>query len=102
MSDTRRQYWDVLAFAAGAVPVFLAIVASATKLYHGGAMIFVGSAGSEIWLASLLCVAVFLISAVAGWRFGNHWLIASGGVLLALCAAPSLLLLAACFNGNCI
>jgi len=102
MSDTRWQYWDVLAFAAGAVPIFLAIVASAAGLHHGGVMIFVGSAGSALWLASLLCIAVFLIGAVAGWRFGNRWLIASGGVLLALCAAPSLFLLAACFNGNCI
>ncbi|MGN6691701.1 MAG: hypothetical protein ACTHJU_12235 [Sphingopyxis sp.] len=98
----RWRYWDVMALVAGAIPIFLALAASAIGLHYGGFMIFAGSAGSELWLASLLCVAIFLIGAVAGWRFGNRWLIASGGLLLALCAAPSLLLLAACFNGNCI
>ena len=102
MSETRWRYCDVLAFGAGAVPIFLALVASAIGRHYGGFMVFAGSAGSELWLASLLCVAVFFIGAVAGWGSGNRWLIASGGLLLALCAVPSLLLLAACFNGNCI
>jgi len=98
----RWKHWDVLAFAAGAIPIFLAIIASAAGIDSGGMMIFAGSAGTELWLASLLCAAVFFIGAVAGWRFGNRRLIAAGGLLLALCAAPSLLLLAACLNGNCI
>ncbi|MGQ2936422.1 MAG: hypothetical protein ACT6RK_20205, partial [Sphingopyxis sp.] len=54
VSETRWRYWDVLAFGAGAVPIFLAIVASAIGLHYGGFMIFAGSAGSELWLASLL------------------------------------------------
>ena len=98
----RWKYWDVLAFSAGAIPIFLAIIASAAGLNSGGMLIFAGFAGTELWLASLLCVAVFVVGAAAGWQFGSRWLIASGGVLLAICAAPSLLLLAACFNGNCI
>lgn len=102
MSDTRWRYWDVLAFVAGAMPIALTLFASIAGLHYGGVMIFAGSAGSGLWLVSLLCVAVFLVGAIAGWRSGNHWLIVSGGLLLALCAAPSLLLLAACLNGNCI
>jgi hypothetical protein len=92
----------VLAFAAGAVPLFLAIVASLIELHYGGLMIFVGSAGTTLWLAALASAALFVIGAIAGWRSGNRWLIGAGGLLLALPIAPSLLLLAACAQGNCI
>jgi len=97
----RWKYWDALALAAGATPIFLGLFASLTGLHHGGMMIFAGSAGTLFWLASLMCLGLFTVSAIAGWRSGDRRLILGGGVLLALCAAP-LLLLAACFSGNCL
>ena len=65
-------------------------------------MIFAGSAGTLLWLISLLCLGLWAASAAAGWRSGDRRLILGGGLLLALCAAPSVLLLAACFSGSCI
>jgi hypothetical protein len=102
MSDTRRQYWDVLAFAAGSVPPCLAVVASAFDIHHGGAVIFLGSAGGFFRVFALTFAALFLIAGFMGWRSGNRGLILLGGLLLVLSAAPSLLLLAACVSGNCI
>src|SRR3546814_8554834 len=63
-------------------------------------MIFAGSAGTLLWLISLLCLGLWAASAAAGWRSGDRRLILGGGLLLALCAAPSVLLLAACFSGR--
>jgi nitrate/nitrite transporter NarK len=102
VSAARWRYWDVLALVAGAVPIFLAVIASANDLHYGGSAIFVGSAGASFALAALLSVVVFPMSAAMGWRPGNRWLIAAGGVLLLLSAAPSLLLLAGCARGDCI
>jgi len=102
MRAARWRYWDVLALVAGAVPVLLAMIASANDLYYGGSAIFIGSAGPSFALAALLSVAIFLISAAMGWRSGNRWLIAAGGLLQLLSVAPSLLLLAGCARGDCI
>lgn len=102
MSAARWRYWDVLALVAGAVPILLAVIASANDLHYGGSAIFVGSAGPSFVLAALLSVAILLMSAAMGWRSGNRWLIAAGGLLLLLSAVPSLLLLAGCAMGNCI
>lgn len=102
MSAARWRYWDVLALIAGAFPILLAVIASANELHYGGPAIFVGSAGPSFALAALLSVAILLTSAAMGWRSGNRWLIAGGGLLLLLGAAPSLLLLAGCAMGNCI
>ena len=102
MSDTRWRYWDVLAFAAGAVPMLLTILVVAFGSYGDGMMIFVGSAGRQAWLVSLTCALLVVAGALRGWRAGNRKLIIAGGLLLAISATPSLLLLGACFNGNCI
>ena len=102
MTKERWPYWDVLAFASGATPLLLAIIASLLDLHYGGMMIFVGSAGTILWLAALASVGLFGIGAIAGWRSGNRWLIGAGGLFLALPIAPSLLLLAACSQGNCL
>lgn len=102
MSDTRRPYWDVLALAAGALPLILVILIEAFGSRGDGMMIFVGFAGSVTWLVALACVPLVGAGALMGWRTGNRILIVAGGLLLILSAAPSLLLLAACFNGNCI
>ena len=102
MNETRQEYWDLLALCAGVTPLFLAIAASALGLHYGGAMIFVGSAGTLLWVVSLLSVGAYAIGAIAGWRFGDRRLILGGGFLLTLSAAPSLLLIVACFSGNCI
>ena len=102
MNAARWRYWDVMAFVAGAVPVLLAMIASANDLHYGGSAIFIGSAGPSFALAALLSVAIFLISAAMGWRFGNRSLIAAGGLLLLLSVVPSLLLLAGCARGDCI
>jgi len=102
VTANRWPHWDVLAFTSGAVPLFLAIVASLLELHYGGMTIFVGSAGTPLWLAALLSALLFVVGAVAGWRSGNRLLIGAGGLLLCLPLAPSLLLLAACAQGNCI
>ncbi|WP_447765235.1 hypothetical protein [Sphingopyxis panaciterrae] len=96
------KYWDALALVAGAVPPGLAVVASAFDIHHGGAVIFLGSAGGLFRMLALTFVALFLIAGFMGWRSGNRGLILLGGLLLALSAAPSLLLLAACVSGHCI
>jgi len=102
VTKERRPYWDVLALGAGAVPILVAAIASASDLHYGGSAIFIGSGGPSFALAALLSVVVFLMSTAMGWRSGNRWLIAAGGVLLLLSAAPSLLLLAGCAKGDCI
>jgi hypothetical protein len=99
----RGHPWDVVAFSAGSLPLFLALMASLFELHYGGLTIFLGSAGKLFWLISLLCIAVFAVSALLGWRQSpDRRMILGGGFLLTLCASPSVLLLAACFSGNCI
>lgn len=101
MSRARWEYWDVLALCAGAAPLLLAIAVGLFAPHHNAALIFVGSAGELARLASLICVGIFAIGAVAAWRSGSRWLIGGGGLLLLLSASPSFLLLLACFSDNC-
>lgn len=98
----RWQYWDVLAFAAGAVPLILAVLLDAFGSRGDGMMIFAGFAGSVAWLAAWSCVPLVGAGALMGWQTGNRMLIVAGGLLLLLSAIPSFLLLAACYSGNCI
>lgn len=98
----RWRYWDLLALCAGVAPLFLSIAASLLKLHYGGEHIFIGSAGTLLWLVSLICVAAFAIGAGAGWRSGDRRLIVGGGLVLTLSATPSLGLLLACFSGDCL
>lgn len=102
MRKGRWSYWDVLALCAGAAPLFLAMTANLLGLHYGGAFIFLGSAGTMLQFAVLLCVGGYAVGAIAGWRSGNRWFIAGGGLALALCAAPSFLLLRACVSGDCL
>ncbi len=84
------------------MPLILVIFVEAFGSRGDGMMIFVGFAGSLAWLVALACVPLVGAGALMGWRTGNRVLIALGSLFLALSATPSLLLLAACFNGNCI
>ncbi len=102
MKSARWGYWDILALAAGVTPPGLAVAASALDIHYGGAAIFLGSAGQLFWALSLACAFLFLPTAYLGWQSGSRGLIALGGLLLVLSAAPSLVLLAACASGSCL
>src|SRR3546814_11429399 len=72
----------------GRATIFVALIASLFGLHYGGAMIFAGSAGTLLWLISLLCLGLWAASAAEGWRSGDRRLILGEGLWLALCAEP--------------
>ena len=99
MNEARWRYWDVLAFAAGAMPFVMSVFAGMGGV---GPMFFAGLSGPFLHYAGLGCAIVFAIVAFAGWPAGNRWLILAGGALLLVSAAPTFVLLYACGTGNCI
>lgn len=102
MTKERWPYWDVLVFAAGVVPLVLAIFVGAFGTRGEAFFMFAGSVGTLVWLTVWACVPLVLAGTVMGWRTGNRLLIVAGIVFLATSMAPVLLLVAVCTFGSCI
>ena len=102
MTKERWPYWDVLAFAAGALPLILAIFVGAFGTRGDFLFMFAGSLGTWAWLLVWACVPLAFAGTLMGLRQGNRLLIISGGLFLAISMAPVLLLFAVCTFGRCI
>jgi hypothetical protein len=95
-------HWSATAVCAALLSIVCMVVPTAFDIGYGGMMVPLGSAGptfqTGFWLLFLSAVS----ASIMAWRTGSRWPLFAVLAVAALALFPSLMLVAACMQGNCL